>query len=55
MSDRRIPGGQAFPRALRRRVQRAQEYISKAAATSITHTQQIRLTMVRSIAIPAFA
>ena len=38
--------------ALRRRVQRIQTYINKTTATSMAHTQQIRLTMVPSIAIP---
>jgi hypothetical protein len=33
-----------------RRLQKAQAYISKAAATSMAHTQQIRLTIVPSIA-----
>lgn len=40
--------------ALRRRLQRTQEYISKTAATSVTHTQQIKPTRVPSIAIPVF-
>jgi hypothetical protein len=36
-------------------LQRAQAYISRAAVTSMAHTQQIRLIMVPSIAIPVLA
>jgi hypothetical protein len=51
----RCLGGQgSLPLASRCRLQRTQKYISKPAATSMTRTQQIGLTMMPSIAIPVF-
>ena len=40
----------SFPGAPRRRLQRAQAYISSVTTTSMAHTQHIRRTMVLSIA-----